>query len=421
MKTTKLPMSHAIARALREVDVHIATHVPGHGATQTFDAFRELSGEDMPISFHEEPAYAIAHGAALLGMRSACIIKSHGLTKAMNAVMDSLSCGITAGMVNLIFEDKGGSHSDNIIDILPLIDGAEMPHATATAATIYRDVIDAYKKSEMLQLPYTLVIDSAEIDIETDVLPHPKHPLHDLPVPKRLLKNVPHKMSWYRRDVQRHVVCPIFAEYQRKVLKNKLHRPGFIEFVPRPAMPIIPEGLPAAYQEAVKPYLPLFEVFKTLPVDFVCGDAGVSTLSALPPYDIVHAALYMGGSIPTAIGAWLAMNSPAFPRRGQASPTMRGGGSCWSFIGDFSFISAGHYGLLEALTRKAPIKVLIFANGKAQTTGGQPLDLALLETLLAGYDRYIRRLGNPFDPTELRAILTEVNDSEELRIVVAKY
>jgi len=284
-------MSHAIAQALRDADVRIATHVPGHGATETFEAFRQVMEEDFPISFHEEPAYAIAHGAALLGTRSACIIKSHGLTKAMNAVMDSLSCGVTAGMVNLIFEDKSGSHSDNIIDILPLIDGAEMPHAVANAATIYRDVMDAYKKSQMLSLPYTLVIDSAEIDLPAEITPPPKHPLHNLSIPKRHLKNVPHKMSWYQRDIQRHLVCPMFAEYQRKVFLNKLHRPDFMEFVPRPAMPRIPDDLPPAYQAAVAPYLPLFEVFKTMEVDFVCGDAGVSTLSALPPYDIVHAAL----------------------------------------------------------------------------------------------------------------------------------
>ncbi len=399
-------MSRAIALALRDCNVGIATHVPGHGATQTFNAFRGVMEQDFPVSFHEEPAYAIAHGAALTGMRSACIIKSHGLTKAMNAVMDSLSCGVTAGMVNIIFEDKGGSHSDNIIEILPIIYGAEMPYAIGTAATIYRDVKDAYKKSEMLSLPYTLVIDSAEIDTEVESPPAPESALKGTGIPKSVLDNAPHQRmrQWYQRDIQRHLVCPIFAPYQREVLLSKIRPSEIYEFVKRPPMPRIPDDLPADYQKAVAPYLPLFEVFKTMEVDFVCGDAGVSTLSALPPYDIAHAALYMGGSIPTVIGANLA-----------------GMKRSWAFIGDFSFISAGHYGLIEALLRNAPIKVLIYANGKAQTTGGQSLDLALLETLLAGYERYILRINNPFDPAELLSVLDEANNADELRIVVAKY
>src|SRR6476660_1398019 len=101
-----MTLAESIAQTLTNLGVRVATHVPGHGATQTFEAFRTSlpptrsprEGE-LAISFHEEAAYAVAHGTALAGARSACIIKSHGLTKAMNAVMDSLSCGVTAGMV----------------------------------------------------------------------------------------------------------------------------------------------------------------------------------------------------------------------------------------------------------------------------------------------------------------------------------
>jgi TPP-dependent indolepyruvate ferredoxin oxidoreductase alpha subunit len=201
----------------------------------------------------------------------------------------------------------------------------------------------------------------------------------------------------------RHLVCPIFAEYQREVLLAKLRGDNF-DAVLRPVMPRVPESLPPAYQKAVAPYLPMFGAFKELEVDFVCGDAGVSTLSAFPPYEIAHAALYMGGSIPTIVGAWLA-----------------GMEKVWAFIGDFSFISAGHYGLIEALLRKAPIKVLIYANGRAQTTGGQPLDLELLERVLKGYEQFVRRIDDPFDREKTLQVLREANDAKELRIVVAKY
>jgi TPP-dependent indolepyruvate ferredoxin oxidoreductase alpha subunit len=379
-------LSHTISHALREAGVHLATHVPGHGATETFQSFQEGHTHALPTSFHEETAYAIAHGSALTGGRSACIIKSHGMTKAMNAAMDSLSCGVTAAMVNIVFEDKTGKHSDNIIEIIPFMAGSEMPFKVSSARTAYADVMEAIRMSEKMELPYTLIFDAAEIEAES-------------PIGNAVLNEPP----GYFRDPMQHLVCPIFASYQREVLVRKIRNEDWRD-IPRPQMPILPTSLPPDYQRAVTPYLPLFEVFCSLEVDFVCGDAGVSTLSAFPPYEIVHAALYMGGSIPTAIGAYLA-----------------GMNRAWCFIGDFSFIAAGHYGLIEALMRNIPLKVLIFANGRAQTTGGQPLDLELLDILLAGYEQYTLRINDPFDPDEVRTILSSANESDELRIVIANY
>jgi TPP-dependent indolepyruvate ferredoxin oxidoreductase alpha subunit len=198
-------------------------------------------------------------------------------------------------------------------------------------------------------------------------------------------------------------VCPLMAPYQREVLLQKIRREDW-RGVARPEIPIIPASLPPAYQAAVAPYIPLFEVFKEIGAEFVCGDAGVSTLSAFAPHNIAHAALYMGGSIPTVIGA-----------------SLSGMKNVWSFIGDFSFISAGHYGLVEAVLRKAPINVLIYANGKAQTTGGQSLDLELMERLLAGYSEFVIRLDDPKDPQKTRGALMQAASSDRLSIVVANY
>ncbi len=384
-------LPHAIARALIDAGVQIATHVPGHGATETFEAFRDAIGTDrgrspLPVSFHEEPAYAIAHGAALAGARAACIIKSHGFTKAMNAITDSLSCGTTAGMIAIVFEDKTGAHSDNIIEIIPMIESSEMPYRVGRPENVYRDIIELLALSEKHELPVALVLDAADIDTEVETT-GPTLP----PPPK------------YERDPLKHVVCPILAPYQREVLVEKLRREDW-RSVARPDLPIIPASLSPTYQNAVAPYISLFEMFREMQTDFVCVDAGVSTLSAFPPFNIAHAALYMGGSIPTAIGAYFA-----------------GLQRSWSFIGDFSFIAAGHYGLIEAVLREAPIKVLIYANGKAQTTGGQSLDLALLERLLAGYEEFIIRLDDPFDTLKTRDVLRQANDSPEMRIVVADY
>jgi len=384
--STSLPLSRAIAEALADAGVELATHVPGFGAIQTFDAFCDFTKKSFATSFHEEAAYGVAHGAAVAGMRSAVIIKSHGLAKAMNAVMDSLSAGVTAGLVILVFEDPSGSHSDNIMDVQPLIKGAGLPYRIGDASTAYEDVVASIEESEHLQLPCAIIFNADDIDEMSTFEPR------KLPPPPP-----------YQRDIMQRLVVPLFAEYQREVLFEKTSDQDWKQ-VPRPPLPLIPDGLPPDYQRAIAPYLPLFESFRDIPHDFVTGDAGVSTLSALPPYDIVHAATYMGGSVPLAIGASLA-----------------GFKDVWAFTGDFSFIAAGHLSLLECVLRKTSLKVIVFVNDKAQTTGGQLIPEGMLARVVGGYQSSILRLENPHDPELTRKVLLEASQSKGLRIVLADF
>lgn len=61
--------------------VSVVTNVPGAGGTEVFEAYRQLSASTGPVSFHEEVAFGIAHGASLAGERAAAIVKAHGLAK----------------------------------------------------------------------------------------------------------------------------------------------------------------------------------------------------------------------------------------------------------------------------------------------------------------------------------------------------
>lgn len=379
-----MTIAEVIARSLIDLNVEVVTHVPGHGGTQSFDAFRSLSQRSPSISFHEEVAYTIAHGASLMGTRSCCLIKTHGFIKAMNSVVDSMSCGTTASFVTILFDDKTGKHSDNIFEIDPILYGCRIPYRRTTASTLLDDLKDAFQDSEFDGLPYCLVIDADEIAQDLEYSPMHIEPLAE----------------GYVRDIAQHLVTPIFAERQYKLLQWKLNDD------PHPGVPEImslSESLPPAYLKAVEPYLPVFEAFNELQFDFVSGDAGVSTLSAFPPYNVVNAATYMGGSLPLAMGAHLAGKKRA-----------------WAFTGDFSFIAAGHLGLIEAIERNIPLKVLIYANGKAQTTGGQSLDLSHLDRLLAGYEKYVRRM-DANNVESMRRVLNEANDADELRIVVVTF
>jgi TPP-dependent indolepyruvate ferredoxin oxidoreductase alpha subunit len=136
----------------------------------------------------------------------------------------------------------------------------------------------------------------------------------------------------------------------------------------------------------------------------VVSDAGISTLFAFPPYDCIDICSYMGGSIPLAVGVYLT-----------------GLTEVWAVTGDFSFIAAGHLGLLEARQRNIPLKVIILNNHRSQTTGGQPIPSGMLETILKGYEPYLLMIKDPQDPKEVAAVLHEVKQVKEMRIVVVDF
>lgn len=209
-------------------------------------------------------------------------------------------------------------------------------------------MLDAFSWSEALQLPVVLLMNADDIDQVGTYTP-----VQDST-----------SLPTYQRDVTRHVLCPLLAEYQHQVLAAKVSGQNW-RVLKKPALPTIPDDLPEAWQPLARLYMPPFMVFQTLRGEVVTGDMGVSTLFAFPPYNCIDICTYMGGSIPLAIGAYLA-----------------GHQSVWAVTGDFSFIAAGHLGLLEAVQRNIPLKVLILYNRRAQTTGGQPIPNNILEHIL---------------------------------------
>ncbi len=173
-------------------------------------------------------------------------------------------------------------------------------------------------------------------------------------------------------------------------------------------MPHVPESLPAQWQSVARRYVTLYEAFKQLrdegQIGMVAGDTGASALFGLPPFDCVDIGTYMGGSLPLAIGAWLA-----------------GHRNTWAVTGDFAFIAAGHLALLEALQRGVPLKVLVFYNARSQSTGGQPIPEGTLERLLAGYMAHVQHIHDPQRPEEVKSALADACRASEMRIVVADY
>jgi TPP-dependent indolepyruvate ferredoxin oxidoreductase alpha subunit len=379
-------VAQVIAHAVDDAGATVVTNVPGFGGTQVLAEYLMIVRSVHPVSLHEEVAYSIAHGAGLVGKRSATLVKAHGFAKAANAVVDSLS-GTTAGFVVMIFDDRPGKHSDSVFDVVAFLRGLRIPHRVVQARHAYLDVLDAFRRSEELRLPVVLVVDADDLDQAAEYSPVRKKP----PSPS------------YEKDVFQHVVSPHLAQYQHQVLQTKLSGRNW-RLIKKPALPRIPNDLPEAYQHTARSYMSLFEVFRKLRGRIVTGDTGISMLFAFPPYDCIDVGTYMGGSIPLAIGAYLA-----------------GYHDVWALTGDFSFVAAGHLGLVEAINRGIPLKVLVFSDGKATATGGQPVQDRVLNCILRGYDPYLRRISSPQDKTEVEAILTEATQTHEMRIVLADY
>lgn len=383
----KTKVSTAIAQALIDLGVDIVTHVPGYGGSETFQAYNELSMRNNKYSFHEEAAYTIAHSASICGKRSASLMKAHGLMKAANSVIDSIYTETNAGFVTIIFEDKSGKHSDNILEIIPILQGLPIRYFESSVSSIYDDVITAFIESEKIKLPVVLLVDSLEVKNETSFEQ----------------KNDLKKKFSYKRDVYKHVVHPMLSDYQYKVFLTKKYD-GDITSIPKPDLPIVPIDFPERAKNTAIKYTPLFNVFKNFRGDIVTGDTSGLSSFAFPPYDCVDIVTFMGGAIPLAIGAYLS-----------------GFKNVWALSGDFGFISAGTIGLIELLQRELPIKVLLFYNKQAAATGGQIINKKILLHLLAGFEKFILHIANPSDPLEIENVLQEANNSNELKIIIADY
>ena len=216
--------------------------MPGFGGSQVFEALSTITSETYLPSFHEEVAYSIAHGASLVGQRSATLIKAHGLAKTANSVVDSLSTGVKAGFVVLVFDDKRGKHSDSIFDVAALLKGLAIPFRSPKAPDLYHEVINAFDRSENRCLPVAVLIDCDDLaQTETYTPTQIKHSSHH-----------------YQPNVAQNVLCPFLVKYQRAVLSAKLAGHDWQALTP-PALPHIPDFLLPEWQPTLQIYTPFLQ------------------------------------------------------------------------------------------------------------------------------------------------------------------
>lgn len=378
-------LAEAIAESLRRSHVQLTTAVPGHGATQTYTAWQQTLDSGPPFSYHEEVAVGMAHGASLLGHRSAVLLKAHGFLKAANAIADSLAAGTTAGLLYVVFHDPTGAHSDSVLDIEESARGLGLP--VHRPGNRHQALPHALRRSEEQGLPHLVVLEADAVGESV------REPPRGLGLPT----------VSYERDVARHVCCPLFAPYQHAVFRAR--RDGEDpDAVARPALPTVPDELPDEYRTMAEQYHPLLRALADRPRAVTAGDTTVGTLFALPPVGAVDLCTYMGGSVPLALGAHEVGEAPA-----------------WAVTGDFGFVAAGHLGLLEAQQRNRSVNVLLLENHRAHATGGQPVSEEAIATVLAGYANRVVPLDTPTDPAACRKALATAAEREGFAIVRARY
>jgi TPP-dependent indolepyruvate ferredoxin oxidoreductase alpha subunit len=382
-----MTLAEAITDALRRSHVRLTTAVPGHGATQTYEAWKRGGEPTPPFSFHEEVAVGMAHGAALLGHRSVVLLKAHGFLKAANAIADSLAAGTTAGFLFVVFHDPTGAHSDSILEIEGAARELGLPVHRPEASQRLPALRKALRYSESYGLSHLVILNA---DAVSEEVPEPPDALSPPTVE-------------YERDVARHVCCPLFAQYQHDVLWARVDGRD-PDTVPRPSLPTVPDELPDEYRPVATQYEPLLQALADRPRGVTTGDTTVGTLFALPPVEAVDLCTYMGGSVPLAVGAQAVGETPA-----------------WAVTGDFGFVAAGHLGLLEAQQRDLPLNVVLLDNGRAHATGGQPVSGEAVDTVLAGYQDHVISLDRPTELEACHEALRHAAERDDLAIVRARY
>ncbi|MEI7990703.1 MAG: hypothetical protein WCI88_16870, partial [Chloroflexota bacterium] len=218
-------LSSILAHALLDSEAEVITFVPTSGATQVFDALNELGGNRYMVSFNEEPAITISHGASIVGKRSAALIKSHGLAKGANSIVDALAVDLTAGMVVVIFEDKSGSHSDSIFDVGALLEGLKIPYCVPKKEELYREIMQSFVRSETFGIPVAVWVDSDDLAAELPYTP----------------ASIPAPSGHYERNIVKHAASPFLTQHQYHV--SQVKRSTLDEqwrSIPHPVLPHMP-------------------------------------------------------------------------------------------------------------------------------------------------------------------------------------
>ena len=132
--------NEAIVRACLESDVKVFASYPGSPTTEILDTFERICNDmdvRMDISANEKVALETAVGAAMVGCRSFCSMKSVGMNVASDALYVMAYTGVRSGCVVLLADDPHAHSSQSEQDgrwygytsYLPMLDPSDPQEA----------------------------------------------------------------------------------------------------------------------------------------------------------------------------------------------------------------------------------------------------------------------------------------------------
>ncbi len=152
--------NEAIARGVIEAGVQVAAGYPGTPSSEIIDTLAPLAektGMHVEWSINEKVAFEVAAGAAFLGLRSFCAMKSVGLNVAMEPFMVTNIAGVKGGFAFVCADDPNCWSTQNEQDSRLLARVAEIPCMEPLSAQEAKEMVkEAYEISERFEIPVML-------------------------------------------------------------------------------------------------------------------------------------------------------------------------------------------------------------------------------------------------------------------------
>jgi indolepyruvate ferredoxin oxidoreductase, alpha subunit len=149
--------NHAIARGAMEGSVDLVSAYPGTPSSEIVEALNDVSisqGFYSQWSINEKVAFDVAAGAALVGARSLIVMKSAGLSVAMDTFTTLPYGGIKGGMVIVVCDDPDAHFSSTEHDSRPMAKHAEILCLEPADANEAKEMVkQAFDISEKTKLP----------------------------------------------------------------------------------------------------------------------------------------------------------------------------------------------------------------------------------------------------------------------------
>jgi indolepyruvate ferredoxin oxidoreductase alpha subunit len=150
--------NQALARAMIEADVKVATAYPGSPTPEIAGALLSIPEDVRPLTFHwatnEKVALEVAFGAAINGHFSCAFFKSVGLNVASDSAVQLAMMNIIGGMVIVLGDDPGANSSQNEQDNRHFSRMSYIPmYEPATPQEAYQMFLDAAAVSKQMMMP----------------------------------------------------------------------------------------------------------------------------------------------------------------------------------------------------------------------------------------------------------------------------